>query len=174
AFVFGTAFLGGLGLAGSAVGGFLALELSAVVANTVGNLLTGQPWDRNLLATLLLAPLLARLARFLPGLRAGEPPPPEGGEPPVDIDPAAPQVGEWTFTTSEVTTEPDGTRVATVDAELSGHRGFGHATRGYNPQTGELKAIQIDLRQVPREARVVEVDGQRVPLSEYLTMRLMR
>ena len=173
AFVFGTAFLGGLGLAGSVVGGFAVLELSAVVANTIGNLLTGQPWDKNLLTALLLAPLLARLAKFIPGLKTGEPPP-EGGEPPLNIDPTAAQVGEWTFKPSEVTTEPDGTRVATIDAELSGHRGFGHATRGYNPQTGEFKAIQIDLNQVPKEARVVQVDGQPVPLSEYLTMRLMR
>ena len=34
--------------------------------------------------------------------------------------------------------------------------------------------MEIDIGQVPREARFIEVDGRPIPLSDYPTLRIMR
>jgi hypothetical protein len=64
--------------------------------------------------------------------------------------------------------------VVRIEATLSNGRGFGHAERGYNPATGEFQAMEIDLSQVPPESRIVTVGGRGIPLSDYMTMRIMR
>ena len=58
------------------------------------NLLSGQPWDKNLLAAMLLAPLIARFVRALglePEVGAGEE---EGGIPRVAVEELPPEVGD--------------------------------------------------------------------------------
>lgn len=166
-YLFGAGMVTGLGLTGTAaaVGGFVVLEVSAVAANTVGNLLAGEPWDKNLIAAMLLAPLVQRLASRIPGLR---------GRPPLEeIDPTVPRVGEWTFTTEVLETLPDGTRVVRVEARLPDGR-FAEVERGYNPNSGEFQDRVVNLSQIPEPMRFVEVNGQRVPLNDYLSMRVMR
>ena len=94
--LFGGGFIAGAeltGLAAAAVG-FGFLELGAVAANTIANLLSGQPWDKNLLAAMLLAPLIARFDRALglePEVGAGEE---EGGIPRVAVEELPPEVGD--------------------------------------------------------------------------------
>jgi hypothetical protein len=74
-FLFGGGVVAGLGLstAGAAVGGFVVLEVSAIAANTVTNLVNGDPWDKNLLTAMLLAPLVKFVGERIPGMR-GRPP----------------------------------------------------------------------------------------------------
>jgi len=69
----GAGLIGGLGLTGAsaAVAVFIAIEVSAVAANTVSNLLNGERWDKGLLAALLLAPLIAKVAKMVGGERFG-------------------------------------------------------------------------------------------------------
>jgi hypothetical protein len=169
AYLFGAGLVAGLGLTGTAaaVGGFVVLEVSAIAANTVGNLLAGEPWDKNLLTAMLLAPLIQRLAAKIPALRGGRPPMSE-------IDPTVPRVGDWTFESVPPESVPEGLQVVRVEATLSGGRGFGHAQRAYNPATGEFQAMEMHLHNVPPELRFVDVGGRPVPLSDYLTMRIMR
>ncbi|MEV4318038.1 hypothetical protein [Actinocrispum sp. NPDC049592] len=88
------------------------------------------------------------------------------------IDPNAPEVGELTIKNVPKTL-PDGTPAMRVEVTAS-DGSFGHAERGYNPQTGEFQALEIDLGQIPKEARTVEVGGKPMPLSDYLTLRIMR
>ena len=70
-YLFGAGVVAGLGLAGTAaaVGGFVVLEVSAITANTMANLLNGDPWDKNLLTAMLLAPLVKAIMERIPGLR---------------------------------------------------------------------------------------------------------
>jgi hypothetical protein len=81
-FLFGGGVIAGAALTGTeaTVAGFVVLEVSAVGANTLSNVASGQPWDKNLIATMLLAPLVARAAKALPG---------GGPRPPAEIEPAA-------------------------------------------------------------------------------------
>lgn len=168
AYLFGAGLVAGLGLTGGAAtaGGFVVLEVSAVVANTVGNLLAGEPWDKNLLTALLLAPLIQKLTSKVPGL-GGRP------NPLAEIDPTVPRVGEWTFRSTTRTT-PDGVEIVRIEANHADGRSFGHAERGYNRATGEFQALEMHLQDVPAELRTVQVGSGSMPLSDYLTMRVMR
>lgn len=101
----GAGLIGGLGLTGAtaAAAVFIAIEVSAVAANTVSNLLSGERWDKGLLAALLLAPLISKIAKMVGGERFGGPTEGQGeqqggrGQAPAqlaeDVDPA-PRAGE--------------------------------------------------------------------------------
>lgn len=93
-FLFGAGVVAGAGLTGLAAGvaGFALLEVSAIAANTIANLLSGQPWDKNLLAAMLLAPLIAAAAKALgiePEVGEGEE---EGAVPRVNVADLPPEV----------------------------------------------------------------------------------
>jgi len=77
----GAGLIGGLGLTGASAvaAGFIALEVSAVAANTISNLLSGERWDKGLLAALLLAPLIAKVAKWAGAKFLGEQPEGQGG-----------------------------------------------------------------------------------------------
>ena len=189
AVAFGIGVIAGLGLEGAAaVGAFMVLSAGVGI---VVNLVNGDRWDRALLANLFLAWLFASIGESTRGSR--DAPGPEGqgqgqggtrpvarpGElPPSTIDPAVPKLGDFTFTDmpgdAHGNDVPPGSQVATVEVTLPDGR-FGHAVRAFDPATGEFHAIQIDLSNIPPELRTVEVEpGHTVPLSDYLTARVMR
>ena len=86
------------------------------------------------------------------------------------------KLGEMTFKdlpghAPEGVTVPEGATVVTVEVTMPDGR-FGWASRAYSPATGEFHSLQINLADVPR---MVETSpGQRVPLSDYMTIRAMR
>ncbi len=98
---------------------------------------------------------------------------------PETIDLSARQVGELSIVDNvgqlpEGVTAPPGSKSVTVEVTLPDGR-FGWATRAYDPVTGELHSLQINLADIPAAQRVVELGpGKRVPLSDYLTIRAMR
>lgn len=74
-FLFGSGLAAGLGLTGGAAvaAGIITLEVAAVVSNTAANVLSGRPWDENLLTAMLLAPILEWIGGRIPGLKARGP-----------------------------------------------------------------------------------------------------
>lgn len=53
------------------------MSLTAGIVTIVTNIATGQPWDKGLLANMLLAGLFARLSKYFPSSRNQKTPPPE-------------------------------------------------------------------------------------------------
>ncbi len=181
AIVGGVALIGLAGLEGAAAVAAV-MGVSAVVGIAV-NLVTGQRWDKGLLANLLLAGLFYRI--FGPRGRQ----PAEEGAPPTTggrsteripgvyegIDPKKAPQG-WTFNDS-VTTSGGETRVTTNVTAPDGSTG--HVIRGRVNATGEFIMHEAFLDGIPKPLRWVQTDpaavpGRGTPLEAYLTMRQMR
>lgn len=70
-------------------------------------------------------------------------------------------------------TTPDGkpTRITT---EVSVGGDSGHVTRSYDPATGKLTMEEAFLDKIPEAGQMVDVEGQKMRLQQYITLRQMR
>jgi hypothetical protein len=102
--------------------------------------------------------------------KAGEGPGPgEGGYQAVDT--ARPPAG-LTITDLPIETQPDGVKRLTTVVQSGGDSG--HVTRAYDPATRKLIMEEAFLDKIPADQQWVDVNGQRMRLQTYLTLRQMR
>jgi hypothetical protein len=107
-------------------------------------------------------------SKFAKGVESTRPPRPSGYE---GVDTAKPPVG-LTVIDLPVETLPSGAKRLTTVVEAGGESG--HVTRTYDPATGKLTLEEAFLDKIPQDLQWVEVDGKRMRLQTYLTLRQMR
>lgn len=173
----GTVVIAFVGLEGAAATvAFMAL--SAVVGIVI-NVVTGERWDKGLLANLFLAWLFRRIAAkpvpeeappAAPGRTASRVPGLYEG-----IDPNTKPVG-FTFKDTIATSGGE----TTVTTEVTASDGStGSMERGFEPGTGKFILHYAFLDGIPRALRWVQttpemVNGRGTPLETYMTMRQMK
>jgi hypothetical protein len=161
--------------------------VASAVVGIIINLVTGQRWDKGLLANLFLAWLFRRIGGEL--MPEGEEPPAGGKTGPSPggrttvrvpglyegINPTQEVPG---FEFEDTVGTSGGEKVVTTKVTAS-DGSSGTMQRGYNPATGQfvlhyafLDSIPSNLRWVPTEPEMVS--GRGTPLESYMTMRQMK
>jgi hypothetical protein len=104
-----------------------------------------------------------------PGKGGPGPEPGKGGY--EAIDSARPPAG-LTITDLPIDTGPDGVKRITTVVQSGTNQG--HVTRAYDPATRKLIMEEAFLDKIPADQQWVDVDGQRMRLQTYVTLRQMR
>ena len=120
---------------------------------------------------LLPAAVLEALAKFKKGIVDSRPNPAKTTY--ESIDPAT-KPAHMNLVDHVIDTTLDGkptkiTTQVTVDTGESGH-----VTRSFDPATGKLTMEEAFLDKIPEDKQMVEVNGQKMRLQQYITLRQMR
>jgi hypothetical protein len=125
--------------------GIAIISLATGVVTVITTLVTGQPWDKNLLANMALAGVLAWLSKYVPIPGRGRTAPPPEERPPPRMTEPAPRP-EPQPRTPEPEPQP-----RTPEPERS----------SYNPRTRTDVELNLDTDPTPRPAETAEQAQQR-------------
>jgi hypothetical protein len=119
---------------------------------------------------------------FAEGAKKGRPS--KEGEPPTDtaaadeakkayddLNPSTAPKG-YTFTDT-VEPHPGGGKVVTTEVTAP-DGSTGHVTRSFDPATGKVEMLEAFLDRIPKDKRIIEIDGKTMPLVDYLTLRQLK